>query len=35
MVEVLHIRRLENRNQTNFYEGVVKMCVDSIQYRSI
>ena len=35
MVEVLHIRRWENRNQTNFYEGVVKVCVDSIQYRSI
>ena len=35
MVEVLHIRRWENRNQTNFYEGVVKVYVDSIQYRSI
>ena len=35
MVEVLCVRRREKRNRTNFYCGVVKVCVGSIQYRGI
>ena len=34
MVEFLHVRRWEKWNRTDFYLGVVKVCVDGIQYGS-
>ena len=35
MVETLRVRRWEKRNRFNFYWGVVKVCVGSIQYGGI
>ena len=35
MVEFLRVRRWEKRNRTNFYSGVVKVCVGSVQHEGI
>ena len=35
MEKFLHVRRWEKRNRTNFYWGVVKVFVGSIQYGDI
>ena len=32
MVEFLHVKRREKRNRTDFYQGIVKVCVAGIQY---
>ena len=32
MVEFLHVKRREKRNRTDFYQGIVKVCVGGIQY---
>ena len=32
MVELLHVGKWEKKDRTEFYWGVVKVCVGSIQY---